>query len=1015
MKKFSLSILLTFLIYNMLYAQDSVTVTFRHYPTRDNVVRAFVPGTFNNWGPNSNGQISSDAPSLMTDVDSLGFYVKSFKFQVGQTAQYKFHEHYDQSGSSWQWFTDPLNPRINVHDNNNSMLTIEKVMIFEISPKNETIINNSRPQLTAGVFSREDDPILLDQSTIYLDDVLLTTFEGYYLDELNLLSIQLPELANGIHKLTINLFTQQGESVKDSTSFTVIAGEIFFFTPSCDSVFAPVKTIRWRVNMESSTLNSGTLKQLDLYPLTFNPSPNTEFSQSVSLIHGWNRYLVSVTDDRGITTESDTLKLFYVPEQKPDPRIVFEQITDKMSMTAVANDPQGEQVNFIWSNQATNPFQIQGIDGAIDQTIEFDTPSVPGDYSFKLEVTDASGNINSTVNFFTVTPDSNIIIPSIKTVPQWVKDAQIYCIFFKAFTPAGIISSAIDSLHHIKNMGFDVVWVLPVMDVEGDIDQGANVGYNIIDFYNVDPNYGTNEDFKRFVNSAHELGLRVILDVTPNHSSRSHPIALDVRAKKKFSRYYEFFQHEEIAHNTNGLGQCVSRDGIVYYCGFSDALLNWNWSDAEARQYMIDVYTHWLREYDIDGFRFDVYWGPHRRYGRQDFDRPLRSALRAAKADIMLLAETHGTGAGTELIYADQNGGVDLGYDWSLKDAIWSYPSINNLNSRLYNSGYRPGENSFFLRFLENHDEDRVVYRYNSIEKTIPVSTAIFMATGIPLLYQGQEMGMGYGMSGSKDYRARATINWKNPPARVLAPHYHKLAQIRAQFPAFRRQFEDTNLDGSINSSDKNVQQRLNASSTAIYAFARPYPDQNGIVVMNFSNQSGEFEVDLNLDYWAEFSEIFSPEKRYYLNNLYQGTSEQRTGPELEKLNIYLNPYQVAVFSLSLNEEYLDLPAIFVDVQKQPVREKPDHYELFDNYPNPFNPTTIIEYRIAEASKTELTIYNIQGQKIRTLVNSGQNAGQYRVEWDGLTDQGVRAASGLYFYKLQAKDFVDCRKMLLLR
>ena len=91
---------------------------------------------------------------------------------------------------------------------------------------------------------------------------------------------------------------------------------------------------------------------------------------------------------------------------------------------------------------------------------------------------------------------------------------------------------------------------------------------------------------------------------------------------------------------------------------------------------MIGVYAHWLREYDIDGFRFDVYWGPHRKYGIGDFDQPLRNILRSAKADLLILGETNGTGFGSEVQYADHDGGIDLGYDWILKDAIWNYPSI---------------------------------------------------------------------------------------------------------------------------------------------------------------------------------------------------------------------------------------------------------------------------------------------------------------------------------------------------
>lgn len=1015
MKKICLTILVIITLTPFLFAQQYVNVTFRHYPTQTNVRRAFVPGTFNNWGPNNSGAIATDAPSRMSYGDSLGFYYKTYRFVFGSSQQYKFYEQYDPSGTQGQWFTDPLNPLVNTGDHDNSILNVKKAMIFEILPKTGAIVNTKQLEITAGVFSRETDPILLDQSTIYLDDVLAATFEGNYISDISVLHLTLPEISKGEHVLKINLHTQQGETATDSVSFNIIAGDIIFFSPSCDSVFAPQKTLHWQINMSGRTLTSAVLRQLDMYPLTFRPTPNTEYSQNVSLFPGLNRYVVSVTDNAGVTTNSDTLKLYYIQSKKPEPRIIIERTGNKVRLSGSGNDPQGESVSFVWSNQSMNPIQISGVNGNTNATVEFDMPNIPGDYSFKLEATDATGHVNSTINFITISPDSTLIIPELTTAPQWVKDARIYCIFFKAFTRDGTILSAIDSLNHIKNMGFNTIWVLPVMDVEGNIDQGANIGYNIIDFYNVDPNYGTNEDFKQFVQAAHELGMRVILDVTPNHSSRSHPIALDARSKRKFSRYYDFFQHEEIAHDTNGLGQCTSKDGIIYYCGFSDALVNWNWSDSEARQYMLDVYTYWLREYDIDGYRLDVYWGPHRRYGRQYFDQPLRAALRGAKADIMILAETQGTGAGTEVIYADQDGGADLGYDWILKDAIWNYPSISTLNSKLYNAGYRPGENSFFMRFLENHDEDRVAYRYDSFEKTIPVSTAIFMATGIPLLFQGQEVGMGLGMSGSKDDRARATINWENPPGRVLAPHYQKLAQIRAQFPAFRRQFEDTNCDGSINSSDKNMQQMLNASSSAIYAFGRPWPDQNGLVVMNFGSVAGDFEINLNLENWAEFTEPLSDDRNYFVNNLYQQTSQQITGANLDKLNIFLNPYQVAVFTISRQEEYVELPTIFVDVEREKKIEQPAHYALLNNFPNPFNPSTTISYQLPKPAHVKILIYNLMGQKIRALVNSKQAAGNYQIKWDGLTDGGFSAASGIYFYKLETENFVECKKMILKR
>lgn len=685
-------------------------------------------------------------------------------------------------------------------------------------------------------------------------------------------------------------------------------------------------------------------------------------------------------------------------------------------MTGKGNDPQNSSVSFLWATQTTNVAELPGIDGRTDESLIIDAPTLPGDYSIKLTATDADGFSNTTVNFFTVRSDSSVVIPTSKTVAAWVADARVYCLFIKSYTSAGTIQAAMSNLEHIKNMGFNVIWVLPVMDVEGIVDQGTNIGYNIVDFYRIEPAYGTADDFKDFVKRAHELGLRVILDVTPNHSSRSHAIALDVRSKKKYSRFYDFYQHQPIQHNTNGLGQSLSADGIVYYSGFSDALLNWSYADAEARQYMIDVYTHWLREYDIDGFRFDVYWGPHRRYGNANFDQPLRSALRAAKADIMLLGETNGTGGGSEVHYADQDGGIDLGYDWILKDTIWNFPATVGLNDRLYNAGYRPGPNSFFLRFLENQDEDRVAYRYNSIEKTIPVATAIFMATGIPLIFQGQEVGMGFGMGGNRDLRVRSIVNWTNPPAKILAPHYQKLAQIRAQFPAFRRQMEDRNNDGTFSSSDPTMQPVLK-NADGIYAFGRPYSDQNGIVVMNFTNQLKQADIDLNLSAWTEFREGYQIAQTYYLNNLYQNISQTKLGSELDKLSLNLNPYEVAIFTISSHEQSVKLPPITVAVKEGRIESENECFYLFDNFPNPFNSQTTIRYSLSnvQPAQTVVRITNILGQEVRTLVDAKQVAGNYKIVWDGLDRHGNSLSSGIYLCSIASGRHRAVKKLVLIR
>lgn len=93
----------------------------------------------------------------------------------------------------------------------------------------------------------------------------------------------------------------------------------------------------------------------------------------------------------------------------------------------------------------------------------------------------------------------------------------------------------------------------------------------------------------------------------------------------------------------------------------------------------------------------------------------------------------------------------------------------------------------------------------------------------------------------------------------------------------------------------------------------------------------------------------------------------------------------------------------------------PADYALLPNFPNPFNPVTTIRYALPEAADVRLTIYNLLGQKVRTLVDARQNAGVFDVQWNGKNDRGISAGSGVYFYRLEAAGFRKSRKLLLLK
>jgi len=107
--------------------------------------------------------------------------------------------------------------------------------------------------------------------------------------------------------------------------------------------------------------------------------------------------------------------------------------------------------------------------------------------------------------------------------------------------------------------------------------------------------------------------------------------------------------------------------------------------------------------------------------------------------------------------------------------------------------------------------------------------------------------------------------------------------------------------------------------------------------------------------------------------------------------------------------------SIMLDVGDNDPNGLPDSYRLLPNYPNPFNPGTTIAYNLARSSPVLIDIYNLAGQRVKRLVSTTQSAGYYIASWDGNDDAGHTVASGVYFYRIQADEFLDSKKMVLLK
>ncbi|MCW8804066.1 MAG: alpha-amylase family glycosyl hydrolase [Ignavibacteriaceae bacterium] len=1018
------TLLFTFLLITQLtFSQqdDSVFVTFYYHPT-NTPTNVYLPGEFNGW-------VINNPISLMSYDANTNTWYKTVKLRVGGpdplpapvsvlgAYQYKFH-------ADGVWFSDPLNPRQNPNDNNNSYLFIRNPTTHYLLPNSTPasgVVRTRFPEITAYLFPSVLSEVDTGSIKIIIDGDEYINIGGDYDESAKKLSFAPPDpLGDGEHELILYAESSIGTSSADTTTFTVQANVIQFLT-------LPAETWKnsWRLQGAVFNETGGfdttvTSAQIIRFDSTWVVQvTDGRVDTSISLIEGNNKFVLSA-EVGGQTESSDTLNIISKVNHIPYAQIEITQNGNSLTISgANSTDPDGQVLTYLWKEDSTNP-QLLGINGQTNEEIMVSKPATLGEYYLSLTVEDPDFNLDSTKTFFVVIEDSqNVNVAGYADNPDWLKNGRIYLLFFKAFTPTGTIQSAIANLPYIKAMGFNSIWVLPVTEVPGNIDNQINIGYNTIDFMKVETSYGTDQDYKDFVDAAHQIGLKVIQDITPNHTGRLHPFSQEALLNGDYSQYWNYYQTQFIPHNDNGLGQCVTPQGIYYYCGFSDALLNYDWRDLDARKYMTGVYDYWVKEFGIDGYRFDVYWGVHRKYGESNMGMPVRTSLKHIKPDILLLGEDDGTGVGTEVLYADQNGGLDASYDFALyfnsvRDFNFTSSGVNALHSRLNNSGFYPGENSYFMRFMESQDEDRISYIYNSFEKTMPMATVIFTAPGMPMMMNGQEVGWGKGLGqpGEPDLnvRRRGIIDWNFGGKDLLTPHYQRIAQIRSQFPAFAQHKSDTNGDGQVNSSDESDFDRITTTDGIVYAFLRPWVDSNGITVANFSSSNKTVTMNLTTAN-LKFTGGFNQGSTYWVNNLYNDTSSQVLGSDLANFSVTLPAYGSAVYTISTTEESVVIPPIppIVSLDAE-LASLPEDYNIFQNYPNPFNPTTTIRYSIINPDVVRIKLYDILGREIKILVNELKQAGTYEVQFDA---SGL--ASGIYLYRIESGNFVQTKKMILLK
>lgn len=477
----------------------------------------------------------------------------------------------------------------------------------------------------------------------------------------------------------------------------------------------------------------------------------------VPLTHGDNPIEVECRAN-GVRQGAAAYQDWYVPLRAVPRAEARATITeDGLALDGSASRPAPGKaatiVSYEWHARDGNPAPIAGLPRQGEQ-ITIAPPSRDGRYYVTLRTTGAQGRSDESTVAFRVRDGAPEIVDSAREHPAWVDRAVIYGVVPFFFGPRGLpdVTARLDDL---AALGVTVLWLSPITEsAEGDF------GYAVTDHFQLRPDFGTEADLHALIDGAHARGLRVIMDFVPNHMAAEHRYFSDAKARGRRSPYYRYFVR-------------ASDGTAANYFDWAN-LKNLDYHNPEVQRLIIEAFAHWVREFDIDGFRVDVAWGPRRR--APEFWPRWRAELKRIKPDLLLLAE-----ASARDPYYVHNG-FDAAYDWTDALGIWAwhvaFEDEAHTAAKLRDAIAASDGDGLVFRFLNNNDTGpRFVSRYG-LDRTRVATAMLLTLPGLPELYSGDEIGAEF-----KPYDEGPPITWEKDKG-GLRDWHRRLIALRRDTPA---------------------------------------------------------------------------------------------------------------------------------------------------------------------------------------------------------------------------------------
>ena len=410
--------------------------------------------------------------------------------------------------------------------------------------------------------------------------------------------------------------------------------------------------------------------------------------------------------------------------------------------------------------------------------------------------------------------------------PGWLRSAVVYEIFPRNFSAAGDFNSVTARLDELKDLGVDALWLMPIHPLGQKLKKGS-IGspYCVRDFYAVNPDYGTTNDFKRLVAEAHQRGMKVIMDIVAGHTAwdsvmMAHP---------------EFY--------TKDAGGKIHPP----YPDWTD-VAELDYANADLRRYMIDMLKYWLRDFAVDGFRCDTAFTVP-----VDFWEAARVELEQINPQVVIITDS---GAKPLLL----SKAFDMDYAGNLfatlDQVISSLQPASFVKDSWTHTLQQFPADALHLRFTDHHNMPRATARYG-LDGALAAQVLVLTLDGVPLFYNGMEAGDAT-ESADPALFEKMPVFWHpggRPPLRDI---YRDLIKLRKQHAAF--------VNGEVVWLD-------NSAPGEIISLLRRDAKEEFLVLINLSSRRVNASVELpeaagfeavKINGWASPADIVLPE--FHLN-----------------------------------------------------------------------------------------------------------------------------------------------------